>query len=104
MTNKIYPCIWCNNNAKEMAEYYANIFPNCHIAGENPMVVMLEISGQKFMLLNGGNMFTPNPSISFMYLTDKSNEIDEMCEKTCRKRNVSKCQKTNTRGAKIILG
>lgn len=81
MTHKIHPCIWCNNNAKEMANYYVSIFPHCHIIDENPMVVMLAISGQKFMLLNGGSMFVPNPSISFMYLTDKTEEIDRICEK-----------------------
>ena len=56
MNNTIYPCIWCNNNAKEMAVYYCETFPDTNILVENPYVIMLEISGQKVMLLNGGEL------------------------------------------------
>lgn len=27
MNNSIYPCIWCNNNAREMADFYGSVFP-----------------------------------------------------------------------------
>mgnify|MGYP001156524886 FL=1 len=78
MNNSIYPSVWCNNNAREMADFYASVFPETRITDENPVVVMLEISGQRLMLLNGGDMFRPNPSISLMYLTTSQSEVEKI--------------------------
>lgn len=77
-THKVHPCIWCNNNAKEMAEFYMSVFPNTEIVEENETVVMLQIDGQRFMLLNGGDYAKPNPSISMMYLTPDADLIDDL--------------------------
>jgi predicted 3-demethylubiquinone-9 3-methyltransferase (glyoxalase superfamily) len=76
MTNKIYPCLWCNNNAKEMAQYYQSIFPNTKIMGEHPAVVSIEILGQKLMLLNGGDLYKPNEAVSLTVECDTQEEID----------------------------
>lgn len=81
MQNKIHACIWCNNNAKEMAEYYSSIFPNTKIVDENPVVVMIEIEGQKMMLLNGGDKFKPNPAISFMGVFKNPEEVEALWNK-----------------------
>ena len=81
MQNKIYPCIWCNNNAKEMAEYYSSVFPNTKIIDENPVVVMIAIEGQKIMLLNGGDIFKPNPSISLMGVFQNAEEVEALWAK-----------------------
>jgi predicted 3-demethylubiquinone-9 3-methyltransferase (glyoxalase superfamily) len=78
MKNTIYPSVWCNNNATEMADFYAGIFPDAKITDSNAIVVMLEISGQNLMLLNGGDMFRPNPSISLMYLTTSQGEVEKL--------------------------
>ena len=78
MNNSIYPTVWCNNNAREIAEFYISAFPKSKIADENPVVVIMEISGQKLMLLNGGDMYRPNPSISLMYLTSSQSEVEEI--------------------------
>jgi len=64
-----------------MAEFYVSVFPETSITDENPIVVMLEISGQRLMLLNGGDMFRPNPSISLMYLTTSQEEVEVICSK-----------------------
>jgi predicted 3-demethylubiquinone-9 3-methyltransferase (glyoxalase superfamily) len=64
-----------------MAEYYTGIFPETKITDSNAVVVMLEMSGQKIMLLNGGDMFRPNPSISLMYLTTSQSEVDSLYSK-----------------------
>ncbi|MFA6912355.1 MAG: VOC family protein, partial [Proteiniphilum sp.] len=64
MDKLIYPCIWCNNNAREIAEKYLSVFPESAIVDENQWVVVITIHGQRIMLLNGGNMFRPNPSLS----------------------------------------
>lgn len=78
MNNSIYPCIWSNNNAREMADFYCAVFPETKISEENPAVVTLEIFGQKLMLLNGGDNFKPNPSISLMYLTTSPQEVETL--------------------------
>lgn len=78
MNNSIYPSVWFNNNAREAAEFYLSVFPKSKIADENPVVVIMEVSGQKLMLLNGGDMFRPNPSISLMYLTSSQSEVEEI--------------------------
>lgn len=61
-----------------MAEFYAGIFPDTQITDANAVIVMLEISGQKLMLLNGGDMFRPGPAISLMYLTTSQSEVESL--------------------------
>ncbi len=41
MNSSIYPCIWVNNNGKEMAAFYCNIFPDTIITENNGLVQML---------------------------------------------------------------
>lgn len=81
MQNKVYPCIWCNNNAKEMAEYYCSVFPNSKLIDENPVVVIIEIEGQKLMLLNGGDVFKSNPSISLMGVFQNPEDVEALWNK-----------------------
>lgn len=65
MNDFIYPCLWFNNNAREAAGYYKDVFEDVNILSENPLVLMFEIYGVKFMGLNGGEMFRPNPAVSY---------------------------------------
>jgi predicted 3-demethylubiquinone-9 3-methyltransferase (glyoxalase superfamily) len=44
-------------------------------------VVSIDLYGQKFMLLNGGPMYSPNPSISFMVLCETEKEVDKAWER-----------------------
>jgi predicted 3-demethylubiquinone-9 3-methyltransferase (glyoxalase superfamily) len=81
MTEPIYPCLWFDGNAKEAAEFYCSVFKDAKIITENPMVVLIKINGQKFMLLNGGSQFKFNESISFVVNCDTQNEIDYYWEK-----------------------
>lgn len=78
MKNLIYPTIWCNNNAREMADSYCSIFPETVIVDQNPWVVVLSMEGQRIMLLNGGDMFRPNPSVSLMYLTSREKLVESL--------------------------
>ena len=66
MTDTIYPCIWLDQNGKEVADYYCKIFPNTQLTEDNGMVQMLSINRQKLMLLSAGRQFKPNASISFL--------------------------------------
>ena len=76
MDKLIYPCIWCNNNAREMAGYYASVFPETEIVDQNQWVHVLKMHGQRIMLLNGGEMYRPNPALSLMYLTANDKEVE----------------------------
>ena len=66
MTNKIYPCLWFDGQAKAAADYYCSIFKNSKITSENPMVVIFELNGKKFMGLNGGPQYKFSPATSFV--------------------------------------
>ncbi len=81
MNNNIHPCIWYNGNAKQAAEFYCTLFPNSKITTDSPMVVKWELAGQTFMGLNGGPMFTTNPSISFLVICEEDAEINTLWEK-----------------------
>lgn len=77
----MYPCIWCNNNAKEVADLYISVFPNTKVISENPVVVLLSIADQNLMLLNGGGSFKPTPALSLMYLSSSAPETEALYNK-----------------------
>ena len=77
MKNNIHPCIWYDGNAKAAADFYCSLFSGSTITADTPMVINFELSGQKFMGLNGGPMFQPNPSVSFFLISESDEEINE---------------------------
>lgn len=81
MTDKIFPCLWFNCNAKEAAEFYCSVFENSAIISENKTVVIFESSGQKFMCLNGGPEYSFNEAVSFVIECDTQDEIDYYWDK-----------------------
>lgn len=80
MNNK-YPCLWFNGNAKEAAEFYCSVFKNSSVKTTTPMVVIFELAGKQFMGLNGGPMFTFNPSISFFVKCGSLEETNDTWKK-----------------------
>ncbi|MES2478323.1 MAG: VOC family protein [Bacteroidota bacterium] len=76
MTHQLYPCLWFDGQAKAAADFYCSIFPDSKICSENPMVVIFQINGSKFMGLNGGPMFQFNEATSFVIPCDTQEEID----------------------------
>jgi predicted 3-demethylubiquinone-9 3-methyltransferase (glyoxalase superfamily) len=81
MSNPIFPCLWFDGKAKEAAEFYCTVFKNAKITSENPVVVMFDVDGTKFMCLNGGPHYTFNEAVSFVITCDTQNEIDDYWEK-----------------------
>lgn len=77
MQNKIYPCLWFDGKANEAARFYCSSFENTIIISETPLVLTIEMAGQKFMLLNGGPNFIINPSISFYVVCETEEETDK---------------------------
>lgn len=78
---KIIPHIWFDDQAEEAANFYVSVFDKSKIgtisrypkaaeevSGKSAGSVMtaeFEIENYKFIALNGGPLFTPNPSVSF---------------------------------------
>ncbi len=76
MIHSIYPCLWFDNQAREGAAFYCSVFKNSKIVSENPIVVIFELNGQKFMGLNGGPVFKFNEAVSFVIDCENQEEID----------------------------
>lgn len=76
MKNEIYPSLWFEGQAYEAAEFYCAIFPDSEILDTNPVVTTFKINGNKFMALNGNNMFTFNESVSFVVECEDQESID----------------------------
>ena len=81
MTNKIFPCLWFDGNAKAAAEFYCSVFKNSTIIDDTPMVVTFELNGFKVMGLNGGPKFKFDEATSFVVNCDTQDEIDYYWEK-----------------------
>lgn len=92
---KIIPCLWFDNEAQEAAQFYTSIFKDSKMIQtekytvETPsnkpigsvMTVGFEILGYKFLGLNGGPYFKPNPSISFHIKSSTKEEVDAIWQK-----------------------
>jgi predicted 3-demethylubiquinone-9 3-methyltransferase (glyoxalase superfamily) len=76
MNNNIFPCLWYDENAKESAEFYCKIFDG-KITADTPVVMNIELFGQKIMLLNGGPQFKKNASVSFMVICETEDEVQQ---------------------------
>jgi predicted 3-demethylubiquinone-9 3-methyltransferase (glyoxalase superfamily) len=81
MNNHIFPCLWFDGNAKEAAKFYCTVFGNSRIITDSPMVVQFEVEGKKLMGLNGGPMFSINPSISLFVTCGTNEEIESIHNK-----------------------
>src|SRR5688500_2018467 len=78
MTPDIYPCLWFNGTAKAAAEFYCSVFKESTITSENPVAVIFNLAGEKFMALNGGPKYQVNPSASFFVICETEAETDEV--------------------------
>ncbi len=88
----IVPCLWFDGQAKEAAEFYISIFEGSKITNisyypagdaetrdQEPgaaLTVSFELSGQKFIGLNGGPHFKFNEAVSFYIMCKNQEEID----------------------------
>jgi len=81
MNNSMYPCLTISGKIAEAADFYLETFVNGKIVQTSHYVIQLELSGQKFMLLNEGPQSSPNPSISFMVISETEEETIKYWEK-----------------------
>jgi predicted 3-demethylubiquinone-9 3-methyltransferase (glyoxalase superfamily) len=83
-------CLWFERGqAREAAEFYANVFPDSRVGeahactvdipsakvGED-LTVEFTVLGRAYIGLNGGPNFRPNEAVSFMVLPETQEETD----------------------------
>ncbi|WP_341711491.1 VOC family protein [Erythrobacter sp.] len=89
MSDKLTTVMWFDGAAEEAARFYAEIFPDSAVgeihyapsdfpSGKRGDAITVEFTvlGRRFSGLNGGPMFTPNESVSFMVVTEDQAETD----------------------------
>lgn len=74
MNNDILPCLWYDGDGKQSAEFYCKVF-NGTVTPDTPVVLNIELFGQKLMLLNGGPQFEKNASVSFTIICETDDEV-----------------------------
>src|SRR5262249_51877930 len=94
---RLTPCLWFDDQAKEAAEFYTGIFKNSRIVttthygdagrevhGKQPGAVMtvgFELDGQPFTALNGGPLFEFNEAVSFQVNCETQDEVNYYWDK-----------------------
>lgn len=81
MKNSVYPCLGIRGKIAEASEFYMQTFGDGKVLTNSEIVILIELSGQKFMLLNDGPSSSPNPSISFMVICETENETEQYYNK-----------------------
>ena len=81
MLHSVGTCLWFDGKAKEAAHFYKDVFGDVTILSENPMAVVYNMYGRRFMNLNGGPGYPINPSISFFISIETEVEMDAIWEK-----------------------
>ena len=81
--SRIMPCLWFDDRIDEAIEFYTSTFRSAkvhdlvrHAPDKPAFTAVIELEGQKFLLLNGGPRFTFNESVSFVIETDGQEETD----------------------------
>ena len=65
MDQRIIPAIWCDAADDEAARFYADVFREGSIVEQAPgLAATVSIHGFRLSLINGGDQYAPNPSIS----------------------------------------
>jgi predicted 3-demethylubiquinone-9 3-methyltransferase (glyoxalase superfamily) len=104
---KIYQCLWFDNQADEAANFYVSIFKNSKIgnvthyglsaskASGQPegsvMTVEFELDGQRYMALNAGPAFKFNPAISMVVNCETQEEIDHFWKELSNGGKIVEC-------------
>jgi predicted 3-demethylubiquinone-9 3-methyltransferase (glyoxalase superfamily) len=89
MIDKLTTVLWFDGDAEDAARFYAETFPDSsvghvfHAPADFPsgrkgdaLTVQFTVLGRPFSGLNGGDMFKPNESVSFMVVTEDQAETD----------------------------
>jgi predicted 3-demethylubiquinone-9 3-methyltransferase (glyoxalase superfamily) len=89
MVEKLTTVLWYDGDAEDAARFYAETFPDSSVgdvfrapsdfpSGKkgDALTVEFTVLGRAFSGLNGGDMFKPNESVSFMVVTEDQEETN----------------------------
>lgn len=80
-------CLWFNGHIGEAAEFYTSIFEDSRIVNKTYFItdehgkigdlltITLELAGCEFLLLNGGDDFSPTPAISYVVNCENEEQL-----------------------------
>jgi|HubBroStandDraft_1064217.scaffolds.fasta_scaffold14650_4 predicted 3-demethylubiquinone-9 3-methyltransferase (glyoxalase superfamily) len=83
----ITPHLWFDKEAKEAAEFYTSIFKDSRIKNTATLhntpsgtvdLLIIELLGQEFRLINAGPLFKFTPSVSFLVACETKEEVDAL--------------------------
>ena len=78
---KITPYLWFDDQAREAADYYTDIFPDSRIIQTTSMITEFELCGMKMVALNGGPRFNFTEAVSFLVSCKDQAEVDYFWDK-----------------------
>lgn len=85
-------CLWFNGHLAEAADFYLEIFEDSKKENETYFItdehgkigdlltITLELAGCEFLLLNGGDTFTPTPAISYVVNCENEEQLNRVWE------------------------
>jgi predicted 3-demethylubiquinone-9 3-methyltransferase (glyoxalase superfamily) len=89
--SKIVNTLWFDQDGEEAANFYISLLPDSridrimHAPSDNPsgpagkiLFVEFTLAGLSYAALNGGPLFKPNESVSFMIVTEDQQETDRL--------------------------
>ncbi|MCT2560115.1 VOC family protein [Tsuneonella sp. YG55] len=89
MHDKLITVLWFDGDAERAARFYAETFPDSTVgrvfrapsdfpggSKGDALTVEFTVLGRAFSGLNGGDLFKPNESVSFMVVTEDQDETD----------------------------
>lgn len=89
MADNLTTVLWFDGDAEDAARFYADTFPDSSVgtifrapsdfpSGKkgDALTVEFTVLGRAFSGLNGGDLFKPNESVSFMVVTEDQAETD----------------------------
>lgn len=80
---KIMPCLWIDDRIDDAIAFYTQTFKSAKVhtvnrqgADQPAFTAVIELEGQKFMLLNGGPRYPFTEAVSFVIDCDGQDEVD----------------------------
>jgi len=100
---RIYTCLWFDDQALEAASFYISLFPNSRIldtkyylegaprpAG-SVLTVLFELEGVAHLALNGGPVFKFSPATSLVVNCDTQQQIDDLWRRLSKSGQEGQC-------------
>jgi predicted 3-demethylubiquinone-9 3-methyltransferase (glyoxalase superfamily) len=85
----VTPFLWFDGNVREAVDFYLGLFEGSTLIDSSPgpdgtlFMATIELSGQRYMLLDGGPHYTLNPAFSMFVSVEDQPELDHFWNTLC---------------------